>query len=1082
MFQTFVQRRFNAVFILAALLIFPIATRAEVRVAVVNAEPEMEIAADLLSVELSKSGDLALLERAQLSRIAAERKLSLQQVNGALQAGGLLGANGVLLMQSSGERTNRMATVRFVAVREGVALFSMRMAWPPASVEEWATKIARKTVEAAPKTTADLNTARRLSILNLRAASRSTPEQALERELTAALLARLAQEPNLFVTERQKLGDLAFEKDLAASTEKFWTGSHLLDGTINEKFAPGRVNVSARLHSPDGSFVKIDVEGPRAETSKVIESLAAKILLALKVEPKAHWDAAREANELVEEAKWAARWGMWREAQSAGDAAWALGARTPDAAAARALAYARETKLNPFYFPWLQNDRRRRRDVTATSGGRSIPVHEVDTLVLQTPAAFEAENALRALAAVEDGLMSDANSLTNAAWLQSITEIMEHSGDVLCHYYLLPRERAGVEEPLAEIRRVGRSVAAIVLANPSVRTNLWFASADTRSADSVDEYFRNRNFFSIYARYLAIFSDSPEQTVEAVRALLSADGFPYVRAEFLKMGAALGTWNTNDARRAARVWKDFTRELQLSRNVINQLNGKIFGSLLARTPEDIEIGTSDLARFVEAHFEQLASGHDELKVDFFTADGIIYKFQENRNPIFITLDTKLRAKRQQLFIDASVESGGRKLDMDITKAAMVARNDPQPKPATERWPLTVVQDISVDHPIIVRDYWDSASVGAEDREAIRRTLLVGPIVREGSLWVQRGDLAFRSGGLSWESVLARVDCETLQVLETLRLEERESIATRPDGEGRHPHEVINGEVFVTGQNVLFKRSRDSRNWTRFPSPERGGDLWAIGNRLFLTSADSIYEVNPATGEARTLASARRRPSQGILDALPNWTPPILTKGPNGIRAIISASVYVFDGAQWNAETAFKNYSAQVAGSDIFFCNRFMREPGQFLALPPEATAAISLAETEDCDSNPWPHRNWAFSRASFEQSRGFRLKTNCALLSFRSSAYLSQKDAPTRGESDLFVFVGESKEPVQIPIQFEPGRNRFAAVPDAGLPWEFIACTDKHIWLRNKKNPGIWRLPLSEVEERLKAAPQKTAQLSTARF
>src|SRR5207248_2355286 len=54
------------------------------------------------------------------------------------------------------------------------------------------------------------------------------------------------------------------------------------------------------------------------------------------------WDQRREAQEHAEEAEWSLRWGMLREAQAAGDSAWALGERTRAVAINRALAYARD--------------------------------------------------------------------------------------------------------------------------------------------------------------------------------------------------------------------------------------------------------------------------------------------------------------------------------------------------------------------------------------------------------------------------------------------------------------------------------------------------------------------------------------------------------------------------------------------------------------------------------------------------------------------------------------------------------------------------------------------------------------------
>src|SRR6185312_9272933 len=52
------------------------------------------------------------------------------------------------------------------------------------------------------------------------------------------------------------------------------------------------------------------------------------------------WNAADEAQKYFEEAKWALKWGIFQQAQSASESAWALGKQDMDCALVRLNAYA----------------------------------------------------------------------------------------------------------------------------------------------------------------------------------------------------------------------------------------------------------------------------------------------------------------------------------------------------------------------------------------------------------------------------------------------------------------------------------------------------------------------------------------------------------------------------------------------------------------------------------------------------------------------------------------------------------------------------------------------------------------------
>src|SRR5205823_4979919 len=83
--------------------------------------------------------------------------------------------------------------------------------------------------------------------------------------------------------------------------------------------------------------------GNRTNLSEVINRLAAGVTQGLKLgAPDRPWNPDEEANQFYEEAKWALRWKLTREAQAATESAWALGKHDMDCAQVRVQSYVSE--------------------------------------------------------------------------------------------------------------------------------------------------------------------------------------------------------------------------------------------------------------------------------------------------------------------------------------------------------------------------------------------------------------------------------------------------------------------------------------------------------------------------------------------------------------------------------------------------------------------------------------------------------------------------------------------------------------------------------------------------------------------
>jgi hypothetical protein len=329
-------------FLLAALGALGQQNSTPFRLALVAADSAPAAVADLLMVELSHQRGVQLLERAEISRIFREQQLSTAGPD-MLKLGKLLGADGLLVLESGPEGTNQLARARLIAVKPGVVIADERVPFPKdheaesvktlvSQLQPMFSKLAVKPGDAVP-----------LSVLNLRAAVRAPGDQSLEHELTLLLIHRLTRERDFFVLERRRLGDVLFEKALQPDdASPFWTGRYLLDGSFEQDgSAPDAITLHIRLVSPQGGVTNaLQVTGSRMNLNALVEKLVGQVLAALKKDSgPGSWQPLAEAEQFAAEARWALRWRLLPEAQAAVESAWALGKQDKDTAILRVHSY-----------------------------------------------------------------------------------------------------------------------------------------------------------------------------------------------------------------------------------------------------------------------------------------------------------------------------------------------------------------------------------------------------------------------------------------------------------------------------------------------------------------------------------------------------------------------------------------------------------------------------------------------------------------------------------------------------------------------------------------------------------------------
>jgi hypothetical protein len=168
--------------ILTLALRLPGQTNAPARLALISESSDASTAADVLTSELSSNPKIQLLERNEIEKIYREQGLSAANKD-YLKLGQILGADGLLLMETVKEGTNQFLNVRLIAVKPGVVLAGEKFVWPVKDAAEWSAAFARHLDLFFPKLAVLVKDAIPISVVNLRSAVSSDEAQETERQL-----------------------------------------------------------------------------------------------------------------------------------------------------------------------------------------------------------------------------------------------------------------------------------------------------------------------------------------------------------------------------------------------------------------------------------------------------------------------------------------------------------------------------------------------------------------------------------------------------------------------------------------------------------------------------------------------------------------------------------------------------------------------------------------------------------------------------------------------------------------------------------------------------------------------------------
>ena len=570
-----------------------------VRLALISETTEAAVAVDILTAKLSGDETIQLLERDQIEKVYQEQSLSAANQD-YLKLGRILGADGLLLLNIVRTPQATNLTARLIAVKPGVILADGAFDWPLKDTSQWSESAAAYLNSFLPKLTVLPENAIPLSVVNLRSAVNSTEGTEIERQLKQLIIQRLSQEPQFFVLERQKMQLLGDEKELKADDSAFYSGSYLLEGTVDQNgYSPDKVTIDARLTPPKGGVpILMETSGSRTNLTEVINQLAAHITDALKIKSGVKpWNASDEAEQFYNEARWALGWGAYPEAQAAAESAWALGKHDVSCATLRIRAYM----------------------VSPDNGGQAVYYPPI-----KRPPPQSINSALKALELYMQlsRNMPPDEPKVDSDWYRLGLDNLILASRVLQVFNWSPEYYQPFAENLAELRKASRETASWISHSPSVHDS-YFVGDRVVVYDDLHHFEETPSIFSVELDCGCLWQDSPEDTLALYRELMSSAVFRYIHnqlwfrdqsrwAGISFLPPRLIAWNETDQERLPLVWNQFMQELKSSSNPLLPLEVKAI--CLADATNDMEV-TCAFTNFFDAIFQKpdtLVTNHVEV--------------------------------------------------------------------------------------------------------------------------------------------------------------------------------------------------------------------------------------------------------------------------------------------------------------------------------------------------------------------------------------------------------------------------------------------------------------------------------------
>jgi hypothetical protein len=911
-----------------------------IKLAVWGTEDQRNATACLIA-EISRIPDnYVVLEREQLERVVAEAALQAQGLTFAntIAAARLSGANGVLWVEGGNIAGRQVVITRLCAVGSGVVVGWQIDDGPLPDPEAWAQIMAKRVANWRAKLGIARERAVPISLVDIRSATDSEKSNTSGQTLRTLLGSRLTAEPELFVLERWRLEELAWEQVLDGNPfPEFWNGAWLLDGSVTD--AGGQVELSMRLRASAGKEIRWTRRGSDRDLMRLVNELTTDVLerLAAGKSPTA-WDSQSEAKEFLAEAEWAARWNRDALALQASEAAFALGL---DSVAIQRLRYLASSRI----------------------AGKAVgEIHRMQSplgITLPTtvmPKKSVIEQSLRAIALYNDFRSSPAGidyfgSQPNASSANAVPEprdavgLLSDASRILWRaYFAIPSHTAEVPTEVVRLRGEARDL----FEREFSRIEKDFHPHPSDCIQPVDRGGRMSpvalNTLPLvglaWGSLWAECSMDQEALIRKIIGNQPTSSKWFYDDVWQVISSGTGTWEvdwkTHDASRAIANWERFYRELLKEQSLCPQFAAAIW-LLSPSTKLSAENGIPNQLKLSEEFWLPFVDHLDALHEGRLPAEYFQEMLREAGAGIPLPVLDGLVEKLANLLAGPGVIS-----DPLLGLTYNMALH-PHHK---ERLSTVLKQKISDFGPKVLGEKIHQQNIlaclkklGVETADMMTSGRALpnanNPMVRQGSVHARAAWLELGGQGIRWVSLID----DQLWVVSALppeghfRAPQRYALRkiTLPDlkaeevltWNNEHPEDMAYSEKFPSfailagamysweGQSLCRRKiAGGQRETIALPITGRP-NLWAVNGMLYLgLDSGGVLRVDPQTNSWELLANSKRRPAQGILDDCPPYGVEHIWHDPVRGLCVMVGSVHAFDEKtrQWSGSRRVDNMS------------------------------------------------------------------------------------------------------------------------------------------------------------------------------
>ena len=931
---------------------------------------------DLLTAELSQAGFADLIERNSIDKLVNERNLTRAglSVKEAIQWGSLLGADGVLVVDSHNTPTEELVLTRLISTRSSLLLglwVNKKLEDPALWIEESKTEIES-----------------RLSALNLTREEglpctitgvygESWQEKWLEVSFGDELSRALLAQEDIFLLDRQNISALQLEKNISNNTDPFWRASNLIEVSVS--FQNGEYSCSAIITLPNKvqKTIKLTHSSLRLVAVSVAEKfheiVGGESSLSLAPNPN-------EGNDFAEDALWASKQSLFRRALSSAEAAFALGVDTDEL---------RYTMLN------------------STLDLAGIKTLEMNWEVTE-PSATETISVLYRGFQDFDRLFipSEMNSKEFSKWLTMGDRLMQAAAAELTRYFFCGKRTQEQESMYRSLRLEIRELA-----------KKYFVEVKRRGAEYKSKHdvhpFDNGTYITLFGPYvknLPLWFDDPEEWIEEFKFLLSfgrhfeKDPMKFKRFFFTERGynriPLVLYWNTNQKTSYEKEVKEYLIELSGSNSyrdrwaavefILTQYSrtqNKNIYKMFQQTPKEI------LSLGLDVWWggrHQMASGH----LHWFDFSNQMYSLLEWGEDLlsspdfklFKMLHTKKRLDFYVYFIANIQDDHPHKVKRVKNKYAQLA----QPHEITVD---RSYDEVMANYDKLIKAYPDQARRINKDRASYQRSFvdegrdpkvqaalkdqLKTPIKKYPKVKVEymyselgtcvgiqkyRGDLYLTfyriHSAWAWPKV-------HVVVLEEKGLAHKATIPFNPAGRNEEnnreyelftmtsPLAFIGDDIYLSTQSKIHVKEGGRDDWRELKLNGLS-DSFIAGYKGILYGASRsgiVFSYDPRTKKQSTLASSRRKPPQNEVDKAGTHGRLIESGGRLHLtvknRKLGSSKEFSFDpkSNMWTLEAHVKRRLGGLQSGDDKLDGLFTR--------PPDKRSGYGLVTSTSGGSDRW---------------------------------------------------------------------------------------------------------------------------------